>query len=240
MRTSVASLPILTIFPGQPSLELGTVSINYQDMAAAFQGGTSTPSFLSTVIYIRSRQPSPHLVAPHTDPEGSQDVPLSDDIRDQPDLVLRCISLAFYQARVAIRRQQLESISQDAVPTVADLNLPRVDVRLTHFSPVTSLRKLKANFIGPCLFFPSFFSLFFFSGLLLSMLFSQSLCNVCNGQLTMFKTRRETHTHTLFSWLEEERARNNSKPLLSPALVFSLSLFVRLPPCYSTSISNDR
>lgn len=109
------------------------------------------------------------VLAPFLLDPSSQELPLSDDIRDQPELVLKCMSLAFYQvprkkshqvdtlllprshlvfltppplfqALIAIRQMQ------DSTYTSAE----RIDVRLANFTPVTPLRRLKANYIGEC------------------------------------------------------------------------------------------
>lgn len=85
------------------------------------------------------------------EPAHSQEMPLSEDIREQPDLVLRSMSLAFYQAWHSLTlKSMLENTVEEEIPSLQSqlLELPKVDIRLCNFSPVTPLRHLKANCIG--------------------------------------------------------------------------------------------
>eukprot|EP00043_Microstomoeca_roanoka_P016271 m.165434 g.165434 ORF g.165434 m.165434 type:complete len:862 (+) comp16425_c0_seq1:2650-5235(+) len=103
-------------------MESGYVNVNYQDIAGHFE-----------------------------EPANSQEVPLSEDVREQPSLVLRAMSLAFYQAWHALTMHNIQEAAapeERAALLSQPLDLPKVDIRLSNFSPVTPLRLLKANCIG--------------------------------------------------------------------------------------------
>ena len=80
---------------------------------------------------------------------------MSVDVKEQPNLVLRAMSLAFYQAwhELTLRAMREHATQEDGntapqqeIPQLLDL--PKVEIRLSGFSPVTPLRLLKANCIG--------------------------------------------------------------------------------------------
>ncbi|EDQ88139.1 uncharacterized protein MONBRDRAFT_9453 [Monosiga brevicollis MX1] len=76
--------------------------------------------------------------------QASQDLdPLSEEMREDAPLIMRCIGLAFWQAYATARNAQREQI--DLVP---HWNWPCIDVRVSRFGPITPLRKLKSNVIG--------------------------------------------------------------------------------------------
>ena len=74
--------------------------VNYQDLSTHFQG--------LTCVHVRVFYFQPHSYQDHftfafphhpscLDPPNSQEVSMADDLCDQPSLVLRSISMAFYQ-----------------------------------------------------------------------------------------------------------------------------------------------
>eukprot|EP00049_Salpingoeca_infusionum_P023208 m.10918 g.10918 ORF g.10918 m.10918 type:complete len:726 (+) comp5632_c0_seq2:200-2377(+) len=84
------------------------------------------------------------MSATFNEPTSSQELAFAEDLQDEPALVLRAMGLAFYQAWY----ETLHTAIQDSDVQHLPFRLPKVDIRLSNFSPLTPLRHLKAGSIG--------------------------------------------------------------------------------------------